>query len=170
MFDSLFLFSHCIVSRTVFPEYHGDPTAGFGLVFHANVGVVPLGNLVCDEQAQSRALGIGGSAGGVETVKHIGQLFFRNTGSGIGNSEHTGRSSAAQVQIYGAVFRGKFDGIIQQNQHQLPDSAIAPHTTHSMPLKLANLPMDKKYMRELMDMLGILDKRNRLPNQLSGGQ
>jgi len=39
-----------------------------------------------------------------------------------------------------------------------------------MPLKLANLPMDKKYMRELMDMLGILDKRNRLPNQLSGGQ
>ena len=98
----------------VFPEYHGDPAAGFCLVFHADVGIVPLGNLVCNEQAQSRSLWIGGSTGGVETVKHIGQLFFRNTGPGIGYSEHTGRSCAAQTKIDGAVFRGKFDGIIQQ--------------------------------------------------------
>ena len=51
-----FLFTHCIVSRTVFPEYHGDSAAGVDLIFHANVGIVPLDNLVCDEQAQSRSL------------------------------------------------------------------------------------------------------------------
>ena len=62
------LLSHCIVSRTVFPEYHCDPAAGFYLVFHANVGIVPLGDLLCNKKTQSRSLGIGGSAGGVETV------------------------------------------------------------------------------------------------------
>lgn len=56
------------------------------------------------------------------------QFFFRNTGPGIGYSEHEGRSGAAKTQIDGAVFRRKFDSVIQQvSDHPLQMDGFGKH-------------------------------------------
>lgn len=39
-----------------------------------------------------------------------------------------------------------------------------------MPVKLDNRKVDKDYINELMELLGISERRNHLPSQLSGGQ
>ena len=67
-----------------------------------------------------------------------------------------------------AYIRRELIGFIFQSFNLVPVLTVQENIM--LPLKLANLPVDKKYMHELMEMLGILEKRNRLPNQLSGGQ
>lgn len=39
-----------------------------------------------------------------------------------------------------------------------------------MPVKLDNRKVDKDYINELMELLGISDRKDHLPSQLSGGQ
>lgn len=39
-----------------------------------------------------------------------------------------------------------------------------------MPIELDGEKPDKRFIKEIMEMLGIFEKKNSMPNQLSGGQ
>ncbi|WP_219715846.1 ABC transporter ATP-binding protein, partial [Clostridioides difficile] len=39
-----------------------------------------------------------------------------------------------------------------------------------LPLKLDNKKIDKEYIEDLINLLGLKERKNHLPNQLSGGQ
>lgn len=67
-----------------------------------------------------------------------------------------------------AAVRRRLVGFIFQSFNLVPVLTVQENIM--LQLKLANMKVNKKFMYELMDMLGIIDRRDRLPNQLSGGQ
>ena len=67
-----------------------------------------------------------------------------------------------------ARYRREKVGFVFQQYNLIPVLNVEENI--ELPIKLDNKKVDKKYISELMDLLGLGDRKNHLPNQLSGGQ
>ncbi|CEN79495.1 ABC transporter ATP-binding protein [Paraclostridium sordellii] len=67
-----------------------------------------------------------------------------------------------------ARYRREKVGFVFQQYNLIPVLNVEENI--ELPIKLDNKEVDKKYISELMDLLGLGERKNHLPNQLSGGQ
>ena len=67
-----------------------------------------------------------------------------------------------------AIFRRRQIGIVYQFYNLIP--ILTSEENITLPIELDGRKPDKDKIEEVMERLGILDKRNSLPNELSGGQ
>lgn len=75
-------------------------------------------------------------------------------------------ASLKEAQL--AVFRRKKAGFIFQNYNLVPTLTVEENIY--FPLDLDCSTPDRKYLREIIELLGLLDKLAVFPEQLSGGQ
>lgn len=67
-----------------------------------------------------------------------------------------------------AIFRRRKVGFIFQFYNLVP--VLTAEENMKLPMLLDNKKVNKTHFNELVDILGLNDRRNHLPNQLSGGQ
>lgn len=67
-----------------------------------------------------------------------------------------------------AKYRRQKVGFVFQQYNLIPVLNVAENI--ELPVKLDNRKVDRDYINELMELLGISDRKNHLPSQLSGGQ
>lgn len=67
-----------------------------------------------------------------------------------------------------AIFRRRQVGLIYQFYNLIPILNVEENIT--LPLKLDNKDVNEKRLTDLINLLGLKDRRNHLPNELSGGQ
>ena len=67
-----------------------------------------------------------------------------------------------------SVFRRRNIGFIFQAFNLVPELNVEENIM--LPILLDNKKPNKKYINELLEILGLSDRKNHLPNQLSGGQ
>ncbi|OXX83964.1 peptide ABC transporter ATP-binding protein [Paraclostridium benzoelyticum] len=67
-----------------------------------------------------------------------------------------------------ARYRRQKVGFVFQQYNLIPVLNVAENI--ELPVKLDNRKVDKDYINELMELLGIRDRKDHLPSQLSGGQ
>ena len=108
---------------------------------------------------------IGTSGSGKSTLLNmLGGLDTPTEGSiRIGNTELAKLTSEEAT-----VFRGKQIGFIFQNYNLVP--VLNVYENIVLPVELDGNKVDKKFMKEVVQMLGLEDKLNNMPNNLSGGQ
>ena len=66
------------------------------------------------------------------------------------------------------IFRRRNIGFIFQNYNLVP--VLNVYENIGLPVELDGNKVDKKFMKEVVQMLGLEDKLNNMPNNLSGGQ
>lgn len=67
-----------------------------------------------------------------------------------------------------AIFRRRQIGLIYQFYNLIPILNVEENIT--LPLALDNREVNKESLNDLLDLLGLKDRKNHLPNELSGGQ
>lgn len=67
-----------------------------------------------------------------------------------------------------ARYRREKVGFVFQQYNLIPVLNVKENI--ELPIKLDNKKVDEAYIQDLMDLLGISERKNHLPNQLSGGQ
>lgn len=67
-----------------------------------------------------------------------------------------------------AIFRRRKVGFVFQNYNLIP--VLTAEENIVLPLMLDRKPVDQEYVDELMNLLGLSDRKRHLPSQLSGGQ
>ncbi len=67
-----------------------------------------------------------------------------------------------------AIFRRRQVGLIYQFYNLIPILNVVENIT--LPLSLDNREVDKETLKELLELLGLENRKNHLPNELSGGQ
>lgn len=67
-----------------------------------------------------------------------------------------------------AILRNRKIGFIFQNYNLVP--VLNVYENIVLPVELDGNKVDKKFMKEVVQMLGLEDKLNNMPNNLSGGQ
>ncbi len=67
-----------------------------------------------------------------------------------------------------AIFRRRQVGLIYQFYNLIPILNVEENIT--LPLSLDNRNIDKNKLDEILNLLGLKNRRNHLPNELSGGQ
>lgn len=67
-----------------------------------------------------------------------------------------------------AIFRRRQVGLIYQFYNLIPILNVEENIT--LPMELDGRKVDEKRLDELLDSLGLMDRRKHLPNELSGGQ
>lgn len=67
-----------------------------------------------------------------------------------------------------SVFRRRNVGFVFQAYNLVPELNVEENIT--LPLLLDYKKPDNQYIEELLDILGLIDRKHHLPNQLSGGQ
>lgn len=108
---------------------------------------------------------IGPSGSGKSTLLHmLGGLDKPTTG--IVTLDGTDLYKLSEAEL--SVFRRRRFGFIFQMYNLIPVLTVEENIT--LPLLLDNRPVDKEYINELLQLLGLADRSRHLPNQLSGGQ
>lgn len=67
-----------------------------------------------------------------------------------------------------AIFRRRRVGFIFQEYNLIPVLSVEENI--QMPVRLDNKKMETKYLEQLLDMIGLKERRKHLPDELSGGQ
>ena len=67
-----------------------------------------------------------------------------------------------------AIFRRRQVGLVYQFYNLIPILNVEENIT--LPLDLDNRKVDDKHLKELLELLGLENRKTHLPNQLSGGQ
>ena len=67
-----------------------------------------------------------------------------------------------------AIFRRRQVGLVYQFYNLIPILNVEENIT--LPLDLDNRKVDNKHLKELLELLGLENRKTHLPNQLSGGQ
>ncbi len=108
---------------------------------------------------------VGPSGSGKSTLLHLLGGVDRPTG---------GKVYVDGVDIYGlsekklAIFRRRKVGFIFQFYNLVP--VLTAEENILLPLLLDSKKVNKKHVEELIDILGLQERRDHLPNELSGGQ
>ena len=116
------------------------------------------------EQGEFVAI-VGQSGSGKSTLMHLIGGVDRPTSGKIfvEDQEITGMNNDKL-----AIFRRRQIGIVYQFYNLIPILTAEENIT--LPIELDGKDVDKERLEDVMSKLGILDKKNNLPNQLSGGQ
>ena len=116
------------------------------------------------EQGEFVAI-IGPSGSGKSTLLHIlGGVDTPTNGSVIINN--TDISTLNETAL--AIFRRRQIGLIYQFYNLIPILNVEENIV--LPLELDGKKVDKNELNELLDTLGLTNRRTHLPNELSGGQ
>lgn len=67
-----------------------------------------------------------------------------------------------------AIFRRRQVGLVYQFYNLIPILDVEENIT--LPLDLDNRKVDNKHLKQLLELLGLENRKTHLPNQLSGGQ
>ena len=67
-----------------------------------------------------------------------------------------------------AIFRRRQVGLIYQFYNLIPILNVEENIT--LPLALDNIEVDKNVLNDMLDLLGLKNRKTHLPNELSGGQ
>ena len=116
------------------------------------------------EQGEFAAV-VGRSGSGKSTLLHIlGSVDRPTEGSVIVDGVDLGTLNAAES----AVFRRRKIGLVYQFYNLIPTLTIEKNIL--MPLLLDKRKPEQEYYEQIIRTLGLEEKRNMLPYQLSGGQ
>ena len=108
---------------------------------------------------------VGASGSGKSTLLHcIGGLDEANSGNVFLN----GRNIFAMGENERTIFRRQNIGFIFQAFHLIPELNVEQNMT--FPLLLDYRKPDRERLEEMLEVLGLKDRRRHLPGQLSGGQ
>ena len=108
---------------------------------------------------------VGPSGSGKSTLLHIlggvdkptsGKVFMNNQDVYVQNDEQL------------AIFRRRQVGLIYQFYNLIPILNVVENMT--LPLKLDGQKVNEERVNELLELLGLAERRKHLPSQLSGGQ
>ena len=108
---------------------------------------------------------IGPSGSGKSTLLHLlggvdkptsGKVFMNNQDVYVQNDEQL------------AIFRRRQVGLIYQFYNLIPILNVVENIT--LPLKLDGRKVNEERVNELLELLGLAERRKHLPSQLSGGQ
>ena len=108
---------------------------------------------------------IGPSGSGKSTLLHILGGVDRPTS---GKVWLDGQDIYAQDEEQLAIFRRRQVGLIYQFYNLIPVLNVVENMT--LPVLLDGRKVNEERLSELLDVLGLKDRRMNLPNQLSGGQ
>lgn len=108
---------------------------------------------------------VGASGSGKSTLLHLlGGVDRPTSGKVMINGEDIYQLSDDAL----AIFRRRQVGIIYQFYNLIPILNVVENIT--LPCDLDGKRVDKKYLKNLLNTLGLSDRQTHLPNQLSGGQ
>lgn len=108
---------------------------------------------------------IGPSGSGKSTLLHILGGVDRPTS---GKVWMDGQDVYAQNEEQLAIFRRRQVGLIYQFYNLIPVLDVVENMT--LPVLMDGRQVNEERLEELLDTLGLSDRRKNLPNQLSGGQ
>lgn len=108
---------------------------------------------------------IGPSGSGKSTLLHILGGVDRPTS---GKVWINGQDVYAQNEEQLAIFRRRQVGLIYQFYNLIPVFNVVENMT--LPVLMDGRKVNEERLTELLDVLGLKDRKNNLPNQLSGGQ
>jgi len=127
--------------------------------------VVALDNVSFSVEKGEFVAIVGASGSGKSTLLHLIGGVDRPT---------SGRVYIDGKDIYSlndhklAIFRRRQVGLIYQFYNLIPILNVEENIT--LPLDLDNRKIDNKYLKHLLELLGLENRKTHLPNQLSGGQ
>lgn len=108
---------------------------------------------------------IGKSGSGKSTLLHlIGGLDIPTSGEVYVDGKRLSDMKREQL----AVFRRRKVGFVFQNYNLVPDLNVYENVV--LPIELDGKRIDRPFVREILELLQIADKREALPGMLSGGQ
>ena len=108
---------------------------------------------------------IGRSGSGKSTLLHmIGGLDVPTAGEFYVDGKRLSGMNREQL----AVFRRRKVGFVFQNYNLVPDLNVYDNVV--LPIELDGKRIDRKFVREIMELLQIDEKAEALPGMLSGGQ
>ena len=108
---------------------------------------------------------VGASGSGKSTLLHLlGGVDRPTSGRVFIDGQDIYRLNDEQL----AIFRRRQVGLIYQFYNLIPILNVEENMT--LPILLDGKKVDKKYLKELIDILGLERRVNHLPNELSGGQ
>ncbi|MNW42140.1 Lipoprotein-releasing system ATP-binding protein LolD [compost metagenome] len=108
---------------------------------------------------------IGSSGSGKSTLLHIiGGVDVPTSGKVYLN----GQDVYAQSNEKLAIFRRRQVGLIYQFHNLIPTLNVVENIT--LPILMDKRKVNEERLNDLLEMLGLKDRRTHLPNQLSGGQ
>jgi putative ABC transport system ATP-binding protein len=108
---------------------------------------------------------IGSSGSGKSTLLHIiGGVDVPTSGKVYLD----GQDVYAQSNEKLAIFRRRQVGLIYQFHNLIPTLNVVENIT--LPILMDKRRVNKNRLDELLELLGLKDRKNHLPNQLSGGQ
>ena len=108
---------------------------------------------------------IGSSGSGKSTLLHALAGVDRPTS---GQILLDGQDVYAQNPEQLAIFRRRQVGLIYQFHNLIPTLDVVENIT--LPVLLDHRRVNRQRLEELLDLLGLAERRTHLPNQLSGGQ
>lgn len=108
---------------------------------------------------------VGASGSGKSTLLHVmGGVDTPTSGKVVVDGKDITKLNDEQM----AIFRRQKVGFIFQAYHLIPVLTVEENIT--MPILLDHRKPDREYVEQIMELLGLQDRRKHLPNQLSGGQ
>lgn len=108
---------------------------------------------------------IGKSGSGKSTLLHVlGGLDIPTEGDVL----LEGKSILGLKKEQLAIFRRRNIGFVFQDYNLVPDLNVYENVI--LPIELDGRKVDEKYVNEILELLGMSDKKNVLPGMLSGGQ
>lgn len=108
---------------------------------------------------------VGTSGSGKSTLLHmLGGLDYATEGT----VKVAGKEIFKLNETELTIFRRRKIGFVFQNYNLVPILSVYENIV--LPVELDGRKVDKAYVKEIVQMLGIQDKLNSLPGQLSGGQ
>jgi putative ABC transport system ATP-binding protein len=147
-----------ILRTTDLKKHYGGPTSGAATV-RALDGVdltVQQGEFVSV---------VGSSGSGKSTLLHLLGGLDRPT---AGSVEIGGRSIFAMPDDELTIFRRRHIGFVFQSYNLVP--VLTAEENIRLPLELDGAKPDGPFISQVIDLLGLSDRKRSLPNQLSGGQ
>ena len=149
------VFSMSILQTTELKKYYGTKPNITKALDGVNLSV---------EQGEFVAI-VGTSGSGKSTLLNmIGGLDVPTSGKVIVDGRDLSTLKDEQLTI----FRRRKIGFIFQNYNLVPVLNVFENIV--LPVELDGNKVDKKFMNEVVQMLGLEDKLNNMPNNLSGGQ
>lgn len=107
---------------------------------------------------------IGASGSGKSTLLHIiGGIDKPSSGKIIVNGQDISNLSDEEFAVYRRIA-----SLVFQFYNLIPILNVKENI--SLPIRLDNKKVDDEKLEELIKILGLTDKQNKLPNQLSGGE
>ena len=108
---------------------------------------------------------VGTSGSGKSTLLlMLGGLDYATSGSVVVSGNEIFKLNEVELTI----FRRRNIGFIFQNYNLVPILNVYENIV--LPIQLDGEKPDRRFIQEIMEMLGIQNKKNSMPNQLSGGQ